>query len=349
MQDENQGGNDQDLQFRRLNVRLLLSSQDTAGYELLPLCRIQRSAGDAAVPCLDPTYFPPMLAIDAWPPLGRDIFREIYYLLGKKIELAQRTAFQPRGHALRPRPGRPGANVVAVRAEPGLLRRWRSCRLRPESTRCWPIRNSAASSASFRFFSQQRRPPEIPKYDHDDLATIFRYISDQIQLLLKLIPIGGYVQRDFVGEGLGMKVSLESEWLGSEWRWFMGVLAAEPRRAGVHRPVGATGLELEARQCPAGGLAVSAWASRACDWRRSPRPRRPCPRARDWLYFEVSRDNTAWKDVLKTQTLAMRLKDTLIVNREELPGERNIVVTLPDKHVTLQFALFAVPHPKARS
>src|SRR5208282_4523713 len=46
VQDENKGGNDQDLQFRRPNVRILLSNDDTGGYELLPLCRIHRSAGE---------------------------------------------------------------------------------------------------------------------------------------------------------------------------------------------------------------------------------------------------------------------------------------------------------------
>ena len=34
-------------------------------------------------------------------------------------------------------------------------------------------------------FGNARRPPEIPRYDHDDLGRIFYYIKEQIELLLK--------------------------------------------------------------------------------------------------------------------------------------------------------------------
>jgi type VI secretion system protein ImpJ len=71
---------------------------------------------------------------------------------------------------------------------------------------------------------------------------------------------------------------------------------------------------------------------------------RALPPGRDWLYFEVSRQNVVWKEVLQTQTLAMRLKDVLIVNRNELQGERKIVVSVRGKQVPLHFALFAVPN-----
>ena len=39
----------------------------------------------------------------------------------------------------------------------------------------------------------------------------------------------------------------------------------------------------------------------------------------------------------------------MIVNRKELQGEKKIVVSLPNKQVALQFALFAVPNPKSQS
>jgi type VI secretion system protein ImpJ len=64
--------------------------------------------------------------------------------------------------------------------------------------------------------------------------------------------------------------------------------------------------------------------------------------SRDWVYYEVGRNNTAWRDVQETQTLAMRLKDSLILNRDRLQGERSIDVSARGKKATLQFALFAV-------
>ena len=55
------------------------------------------------------------------------------------------------------------------------------------------------------------------------------------------------------------------------------------------------------------------------------------------------KESPAWRDVHETQTLAMRLRDTLIVNRDRLQGERKLVVALRGKRAELQFALFAVP------
>ena len=89
--DENLGGNDQEVQLRGVNVRVLLSTQELAGYEVLPIARIKRSGEAEASPTLDDDFIPPLLAIDAWPPLALDIVRSIYDVIGAKIEvLSQR-------------------------------------------------------------------------------------------------------------------------------------------------------------------------------------------------------------------------------------------------------------------
>ena len=63
---------------------------------------------------------------------------------------------------------------------------------------------------------------------------------------------------------------------------------------------------------------------------------------RNWSFYEVSRDNEAWKEVQATQTLAMRLQNSLIVNRDELQGHHRIIVFFKGKRAELEFALFAV-------
>lgn len=68
------------------------------------------------------------------------------------------------------------------------------------------------------------------------------------------------------------------------------------------------------------------------------------PSNRDWTYFVVNRQNAAWKDVFATQTLAMRLQEHLILNRDKLQGERVLIVSARGKSAELQFSLFAVPH-----
>ena len=71
VEDESTGTNPQALKFRLLNLRLLPSTQDRSGYEVLPIVRVRRSPRAEATPELDSTYFPPVLACDAWPPLAR--------------------------------------------------------------------------------------------------------------------------------------------------------------------------------------------------------------------------------------------------------------------------------------
>jgi type VI secretion system protein ImpJ len=74
------------------------------------------------------------------------------------------------------------------------------------------------------------------------------------------------------------------------------------------------------------------------------RPIRALPSSPDWVFYEVVRkDASAWRDVQETQTLAMRLKDSMIVNRDRLQGQRRLVVSVNGRQVGLEFALFAVP------
>ena len=71
---------------------------------------------------------------------------------------------------------------------------------------------------------------------------------------------------------------------------------------------------------------------------------RALPGRADWVFFEVPRQETpAWRDVQETQTLAMRLKDSLIANLDRLQGQQTLVVAAFGRKIALKFALFAVP------
>lgn len=339
--DESLGGNDQEVQLRALNVRLLLSTQDLAGYEVLPIAQVQRAGEREATPVVDANYFPPMLACDAWPPLALGIVRAIYDLIGKKIEVLTEQVTN-RG-------------ITLASQEPGDLDRLlmlsqlnvASCALGvlafalgvhplPAYTELCRI------VGRLSIFGPERRPPEIPVYDHDDLARIFRYIKERIELLLSAIRDYEYEQRFFVGEGKGMRVTLESKWFNAEWQWFVGIARgnlSEKECLALLSP-GALDWKLgSARQVDA----LFEYGAEGLHLTPLPQAPRALPPGRDWLYYEVSRANAPWKDVLDTQTLAMRLKDTLIVNRHELQGQRKLVVSAGGKQAALQFALFAVP------
>ena len=201
VQDESLGGNDQELPLRGLNVRLLLSTQDASGYEILPIAQIQRAGEQEATPRLDDTYFPPMLAIDAWPALGRDIVRAIYDIIGKKIEVLSEQVVN-RGITLTSQePGdlerlfmlselNAASSVLAVLAfAPGvhpLTAYVELCRI----------------VGQLSIFGPECRPPEIPHYDHDDLAGIFRKVKEYILYLLRLYGVCLELAQLFTGSHL---------------------------------------------------------------------------------------------------------------------------------------------------
>lgn len=341
VQDESTGGNDQEIQLRAINARLLLSTDDTAGYEVLPIAQVQRAGEKEAAPQLDLSYIPPVLATDAWPPLGRDILRAIYDLIGKKVEVLAEQVIN-RG-------------ITLVSQEPGDLDRlWMLSELNaacgtlgvlafvPGVHPLVAYTELCRLVGQLSVFGPERRAGEVPRYDHDDLAGIFRWVKARIELLLESIRDYEYEQRFFVGEGKGMRVTLEPKWFQAEWQWFVGVARgslSEKECLGLLSP-GALDWKLgSARQVDslfeygAEGLQMAPLA-------QAPRA---LPPGGDWIYYEVSRGNAAWNDVLETQTLAMRLKDSLIVNRHELPGKRKLVVSVEGKEAALQFALFAVP------
>ena len=85
LEDENTGEQAQAIQVRTLNLRLMTSNQDLAGYEVLPIARLHRPAGQAEGCALDETYIPPVLACDAWKPLRSAV--ELARTFGARLQV----------------------------------------------------------------------------------------------------------------------------------------------------------------------------------------------------------------------------------------------------------------------
>jgi type VI secretion system protein ImpJ len=194
-------------------------------------------------------------------------------------------------------------------------------------------------------FGGNRRAEDVPAYDHEDLYRIFWELRQRIEALINAVRDFEYEQRYFLGVGLGMQVSLEPKWFHSDWQWFVGVNKDDLS-------------ETECRDLLSSGqLDWKLGSSRQVETlftQRAPgvelipvtRQIRALPHRPEWMYFEIPRrDSPAWRDVQETQTLAMRLKDSLILNKDRLQGESRMVVSYKGRKVPLEFALFAVPTP----
>jgi len=73
------------------------------------------------------------------------------------------------------------------------------------------------------------------------------------------------------------------------------------------------------------------------------RPPRPLPARSGWLYYLVGADNPAWRSVQATQSMGIRLRDSSILNPDELAGRRRVEVAYDSRVGSLEFALFAIP------
>jgi type VI secretion system protein ImpJ len=192
-------------------------------------------------------------------------------------------------------------------------------------------------------FGGDRRASDIPPYDHENLAGIFKHIRLRIEQLINTVRDYEFEHRYLIGVGLGLQATLEPQWFNSNWEWFIGVNKGDLSESECRELLSAGQLD-----CKFGSSrqVEILFKNRAQGLQITPLDRavRALPNWRDWIYYEVDRrDSPAWRDVQQTQTLAMRLRDSLIINRDQLQGERRLIVSARGKQATLQFALFAVP------
>jgi predicted component of type VI protein secretion system len=69
---------------------------------------------------------------------------------------------------------------------------------------------------------------------------------------------------------------------------------------------------------------------------------RALPSRGNWVYFQIKREEEAWKHVQVTQTMAMRVRSEQIANLDTLEGARRLRLSIAGRTYGLEFAIFAV-------
>ena len=117
--------------------------------------------------------------------------------------------------------------------------------------------------------------PEVPRYDHDDLARIFIWVKERIESLLNSIRDYEYEQEYFVGVGLGMLVTLKPKWLNPDWKWYVGVAYENITDQECRELLGSRPARLEAGESVAGRDAVQAGQAGSEPGPHGPQPAQP--------------------------------------------------------------------------
>ena len=341
LEDENTGVNPQKIQVRALNLRLLTSQQDHAGFEVLPIARLEKSPGPEGGPELDLSYIPPVLACDAWKPLQADVLQSVCDRIGKKID-ALADQVQARGVTF-------DSNV---QGDPQLFAQLRTLNEAYPGLRTLAFAHGVHPLDAYvrlcdllgklAIYDDARRPPELPLYDHDDLGGCFYAAKRHIDALLSRAIEPEYQERAFLGAGLRMQVSLEPAWMEAGTQLFVGVrssaspeecvrLLTEPGQLDVK--VGSSDRVDAIYRMGQAGLRFS----------HAPSPPRVLPAFPDLTYFQVSRSAPVaeWQNVQRSLTLALRLNEHLIVGN--IQGQRVLKIRNGGQTTTMQFTLYVVP------
>ncbi len=338
LEDENTGLNPQPVKVRRLNLQLLLSTQDHAGFEVLPIAAFERSAGADGTPKLYLPYIPPVVCCDAWVPLLVDVLQAIYDRIGRKIEILSDMVLsrgisletQSQGDALIVNhlrvlnEGYALLNILAfAQGVHPLTAYYELCRL----------------VGQLSFFGETRRTPELPRYDHDDLGGCFYAVKKHLDSLLYDVKEPDYKSRPFEGAAKRMQVTLEPAWLETVWQMYVGVKSPlRPEecislltKGQLDMKIGSSEKVDRIFQMGAMGLKFT----------HTPTPPRALPNVAGLVYFQVSRDSEEWENVRKSLTLAIRLNELKIAGN--IQGQRVLTIQRADgQATTMEFTLYVV-------
>jgi type VI secretion system protein ImpJ len=343
LEDENTGDNPQPVQIRRLNLRLLLDTEDRAGYETLPIARIKRAANPGATPQLDDVYIPPLLACDAWKTLQQKILQKMYDQIG--------TAGREQARLI------VSQGITFSSQNLGEVRRFEQVRILNEA---YSVLNVIAMASGIHplwayaelcrlvgqlsiFDETTRRPPALPRYDHDDLGGCFYRVMRHIEALIPPWE-PEYEEAPFIGAGWRVQVAIQQNWLLPTWRMFVGVESPLKTEECVRMLTERGRLEMKIASAGRVDLLFTR-GLRGLVFTHCPEPPRVLPSRPGLSYFQIERASQAeeWTYVQSELTLAIRLNKDMIVGSIQDQDQLTIKIPGQAAPTTMRFMLYVVP------
>lgn len=343
LEDENAGGREQTINFRRTRARILLSGQDRTGYETLPLVKIVRSNQPGAPPLIDTTYVPPLLVMDAWVPLWRTV-QALHHQIGARVE-QMAAQLVDRGISFESQVPGDAERILKLAALNGAFSYLEAVGYVKGMTPLSIYRELCRLAGQLAIFTESRRPPNMQGYDHEDLGGCFLAVIKAIQLGLDTVAPTAFEKRYFERAGERLQVSLEPGWLTNARSLFLGV---ETELSDTECQALLDSLDMKV----GGGAEVEGYFKRRLKGlalKPVSRPPRALPAGPGTVYFQVERDTTFWRNVVDTHTLGIRMNLAAATFR----GDRTLTIAPAPaggapaaggggRAVSLQFALYVI-------
>jgi type VI secretion system protein ImpJ len=332
--DENTGAQEEPLEVRRTRARLLLSTEDFTGYEVLPLARVARSAQLEAPPAVELEYVPPLLALDAWTPLWQTVQSLCHQIAAKADVFAAQVI--DRGLSFDSQVPGDSERLFKLFVLNGALTALESTAFLKGLTPLAVYRELCRLAGQLALFTEARRPPPLPRYDHEDLGGCFYTVIKLIQLGLDSIAPAAFQKRYFERAGERLQVALEPSWLDATKSLFLGVETelsgndCEQLLRSMDMKLGSSARVEQIFKQALRGLKLAAVV----------RPPRALPAGAGTIYYQIERDPVFWRDAAESCTMAIRMN----LARAVFQGDRvlSVVPAKATKPTNLQFALFVV-------
>jgi len=331
--DENTGGDEEEIEFRNVQARLLVENQLTPGYEILPLARITRSSSDQAPPRIDRAYVPPVLGVDAWVSLHDEVqslFRQLEAWLDQEAAqvVGRKIAFdsQVLGDAER---------ILKLSVLNTASAVWQSILFTRGLHPMLMYQELCRLLGQLSIFGETRRPIKIPSYDHDAIGPIYATVIAEIRRLLGELGQVPFEKRYFKLEGPRFQVQLDPDWTLETTKLYIGVETTELNDLECDVLMRSTDWKLGS-----GEQVETIFKTGNAGLSMKPLNRIPPALPGGVVYFEIVRHPEFWKDVVRTRTLGLRFK----LERGKFLSAQMLALTSPttQNSVNLQFAVFVV-------
>lgn len=355
LHDEVDASSVEPILVRRINARLMLSTEDTSGYETIRIARVLRGIDGRDIARLDERIIPPVLQAGGSHVFRNDILSRLHDRLQHRVEMLRDWMNQGgltsgvlalsdlRQIMLLQTLQQSAAVVDALKRSKGI---------HPEKI----YLELARICGSLEWISPEGTAPTMPAYDHEDLGGVMHLLMRRIETRIQGIGRRSYQQRFMVASGSGAHVAIDEAWIQRDQALILGVRRIDLTASQLERLLLAGELDCKwGSQRQVDGL----FRQRVAGVQLQP-TQHDCsqlPASEQWSYFDILDAGPAWEDIKLTKTLAVRFREESIQASGDSTSSDPASSGESDPHTValdtsqglaeLQFAIFAMPRAKS--